>query len=95
MNLASQGTVFGQEAGRIQWVNIGALSGRCTLPRVGLRGNRTPLTLGDPGAVNPDALCSLLRTAFPHLVFQGRAHTRTHTHTHKPYYFMVLTGPYA
>ena len=28
-------------------------------PRVGLGGNRTPLTLGDPGAVNPDTLCSL------------------------------------
>ena len=67
------------------------LSGRRRLPRVGLGGNRTPLTLGDPGAVNPDTLCSFQRTAYPHLVFHRRSHTRTHTHTHTPCYFMVLT----
>ena len=32
------------------------LSERRRLPRVGLGCNRTPLTLGDPGAVNPDTL---------------------------------------
>ena len=46
------------------------LSGRRRLPRVGLGGNRTLLTLGDPGAVNPDTLCSFQRTTYP--PFGGR-----------------------
>ena len=61
----------------------------------GLGGNRTPLTLGDPGAVNPDTLCSLQRAAFPTLpsvVVHTHVHTHTHTHTHTRCYFMVLTG---
>ena len=46
--------------------------------------------MGDPGAVNPNTLCSLQRIVYPGPVFHRRAHTRTHTHT--PCYFMVLTG---
>ena len=50
------------------------LSGRRRLPRVGLGGNRTPLTLGDPGAVNFSALC--IPTLCSIVV-----HTHVHTHT--------------
>ena len=68
---------------------MAGLSGRRRLPRIGLGGNKTPLTLGDPGAVNPDTLCSFQRITYPPFVFHRCSHTRTHTHT--PCYFMVLT----
>ena len=64
------------------WLTCQGVAGSPAL-YLGVTGHRwTPLTLGDPGAVNPDTLYSFQRTAYPHLVFHCRSHTRTHTHTH-------------